>query len=70
MKKVTVNYNGVEIELDGYYTPGEERTYDYPGSGSDYEIYNALVNGVDILEILLESQIEDLVNLAIEQIED
>ena len=70
MKKVTVNYNGVEIELDGYYTPGEERTYDYHGSGSEFEIYNALVNGIDILEILLESQIEDLTDLAIEQIEE
>jgi len=69
MRKVTVNYNGVEIELDGDYTPGEERTYDYPGSGSDYEIYNAIVNGIDILEILVESQIEDLANLAIEKIE-
>lgn len=70
MKKVTVNYNGIEFELDGYYTKGEEQTYYYPGSGSDYEIYNALVNGVDILEILVESQIEDLIDLAIKEIEE
>lgn len=69
MKKVTVDYYGVQFELEGYYTPLEERTYDYPGSDSDYEIYNAFVNGIDILEILVESQIEDLANLAIEEIE-
>lgn len=70
MKEVTVNYKGIEFELEGIYTEGEERTYDYPGSNSEYELYNALVNGIDILEILVESQIEDLIDLAIEQIEE
>jgi hypothetical protein len=70
MKKVTVDYNGIEFELDGYYQEGEDRTHDYPGCGSIYEIYNACVNGIDIIEILVESQLEDLQNLAIEQIEE
>lgn len=70
MTKATVNYKGIEFELEGIYTEGEERTYDYPGSNSEYELYNALVNGIDILEILVESQIEDLIDLAIEQIEE
>ncbi len=70
MKKVTVDYNGIEFELDGYYQEGEKRTHDYPGCGSVYEIYNAFVNGIDIMEILVESQLEDLQYLAIEQIED
>ena len=69
MKEVTVNYKGVEIELYGIYTEGEERTHDYPGSGSEFEIYNAFVYGVDLIDILVESQIEDLANLAIEKIE-
>ena len=70
MTKTTVNYKGIEFELEGIYTEGEGRTYDYPGSNSEFELYNALVNGIDILEILLESQIEDLTDLAIEQIEE
>ena len=70
MTKTTVDYKGVEIELYGIYTEGEERTYEYLGSNSEFELYNALVNGIDILEILLESQIEDLTDLAIEQIEE
>ena len=70
MTKTTVNYKGIEFELEGIYTEGEERTYEYPGSNSEFEIYNAFVNGIDILEILLESQIEDLTDLAIEQIEE
>lgn len=69
-QSVTVNYNGIEFELEGYYSKGEPQTYDYPGSGSDYEIWEAYVNGIDIIEILVESQLEDLQNLAIEQIED
>lgn len=69
MREVTVNYNGVEIELCGIYTEGEERTHDYTGSGSEFEIYHAFVNGVDLIDILVESQIEDLANLAIEKIE-
>lgn len=70
MTKTTVNYKGIEFELEGIYTEGEERTYYCPGSNSEFELYNALVNGIDILEILLESQIEDLTDLAIEQIEE
>lgn len=66
---VTVNYNGIQFELEGYYSKGEERTFDYPGSGSDFEIWEAYVNGVDLIDILVESQIEDLSNLAIEEIE-
>ena len=70
MSNVTVIYNDIEFELDGYYQEGEQRTYDYSGSGSIYEIEYAYVNGVDILVLLSNKQIEDLENLAIEQIEE
>lgn len=66
---VTVNYNGIQFELEGYYSKGEEIAFDYLGSGSDFEIWEAYVNGVDLIDILVESQIEDLANLAIEEIE-
>lgn len=67
---VTVNYCDIEFEIDGYYEKGESRTYDYPGSGSVYEIEYAYVNGINILELLSPKQIEDLENLAIEKIEE
>ena len=70
MNNVTVIYKGVEIELDGFYTQGEERTYYYPGSGSTYEIEMAYINGVEVIELFNFDQITDLENLAIEQIEE
>jgi len=69
MKTVTVDYYGIQIKLEGYYSKGEERSHDYPGSGSEFEIYHAFVYDVDLVEILVESQIEDLANLAIEEVE-
>lgn len=67
---VTVTYNDIIFEIDGYYEKGENRTHDYPGSNSVYEMEYAYVNGIDILILLSNEQIADLENLAIEQIEE
>jgi len=67
---VTVTYNDIEFEIDGYYEKGENRTNDYPGSNSAYEIEYAYVNGIDISILLSNNQIADLENLAIEEIEN
>ena len=68
MKKVnvTVNYCDIEFEVKGFYLKGD--TYD--NTGSCIEDDEILIQGIDVWEILSQKQINDIINLAIEQIED
>jgi hypothetical protein len=67
--RVDVIYNDVNLEVVGTYIKGEQRTYDYPGSNSDFEIDLILVGGFDIQNILNFEQIEKITDLVIEEIE-
>ena len=38
MSNLAVNYRGVVLAIEGEYYKGEERAFDYPGSGHEFEI--------------------------------
>ena len=64
--KVTVNYCDIEFEVKGFYIKGD--SYDYTGSCiEDDEI---TIQGIDVWEILSQKQINDIIDLAIEEIEN
>jgi len=64
--KVTVNYCDIDFEVKGFYIKGD--SYDYTGSCiEDDEI---TIQGIDVWEILSQKQINDIIDLAIEEIED
>ena len=64
--KVAVNYCGIEFEVKGFYIKGD----DYDNTGSYLEDEDILIEGVDVYEILSTKQMNDIIDLAIEQIED
>jgi len=64
--KVAVNYCNIEFEVKGFYTKGD--SYDYTGSTIEDE--EILIEGVDVYEILSSKQMNDIIDLAIHQIED
>jgi hypothetical protein len=64
--KVTVNYCDIEFEVKGFYIEGSD--YDYTGSCIEDE--QILIQGVDVWEILSQKQINDIIDLAIEEIEN
>ena len=68
MRNLAVNYRGVILEIEGEYYQGEERSFDYPGSGHEFEIYHIFAGGLDIYDILETSQIYELERLCIEKI--
>lgn len=72
---VEVKYMDVLLELEGYYSKGDERVDYYPdgsgydGSPSEFDTHHVYVNGVDIIDILSDDVLEELDNLAVEKIE-
>lgn len=63
-KLTEVSYNDVMLDLKftefGKYTPA---TMDYPAELPEFEIIEVLANDLNVLPILLESQMDDLYNL-------
>jgi hypothetical protein len=64
--KVTVKYCDIEFLVTGFYIKGSD--YDYTGSCIEDEIIS--IQGIDVWEILSQKQINDIIDLAIEEIED
>jgi len=79
MKKQTVlvNYLGIDIEVEGVYSPEEPMVIyykdgsGYPGSASEFEVIGAFINGQDAVNIMdrLDAW-NELAELAIEKIEE
>ena len=70
MKSLAVNYNGVVLGIEGNYYEGEERSFDYPGSGSEFEAQHIYAgSNIDIYDILTSNQIEDIEKLCIKQLD-
>lgn len=63
---VTVNYCDIEFQVKGFYIKGDD--YDYTGSCIEDE--QILIQGIDVYEILSTKQMNDIIDLAIEEIED
>jgi len=68
MRLLPVNYRGVDLTIEGEYYEGEERTFDYPGSGDEFEIYHIFAGEVDIYDVFLYKQIEEIERLCIDKI--
>ncbi len=64
--KVTVNYCDIDFEVKGFYIKGSD--YDY--TGSCIEDAEVLIQGIDVYEILSTRQFDDIIDLAIEEIEN
>ncbi|CAB5223746.1 hypothetical protein UFOVP387_5 [uncultured Caudovirales phage] len=63
--KVTVNYCNIEFEVKGFYLKGDS----YDNTGSCIEDDEILIQGIDVYEILSTKQYNDIIDLAIEEIE-
>jgi hypothetical protein len=63
---VTVNYCDIEFQVKGFYIKGCDEDY----TGSCIEDEEVLIQGIDVYEILSTKQWNDIIDLAIEQIED
>ena len=68
MRLLPVNYRGVDLTIEGEYYEGEERSFDYPGSGDEFEIYHIFAGEVDIYDVFEYRNIEDIQRLCIEKI--
>jgi hypothetical protein len=64
--KVTVNYCDIEFEVKGFYIKGSDEDY----TGSCIEDEEVLLEGIDIYEIVSTKIWNDIIDLAIEEIED
>ena len=62
---VTVNYCDIEFQVKGFYIKGSDEDY----TGSCIEDEEVLIQGIDVYEILSTKQWNDIIDLAIEQIE-
>lgn len=75
MTREEINYSGVDIVVEGNYYRGESKImYDsdmagYPGSRSEFEIYDILIGGVSSISIFQDYQLEDIEQEVIQKIE-
>jgi len=68
MRLLPVNYRDVSLTVEGEYYEGEERAFDYPGSGDEFEIYHIFAGEVDIYNVFEYIQIEYIQCLCIEKL--
>jgi hypothetical protein len=72
---VTINYNTVELEIKGNYEPFEQgQMYDTDGLGqpdypATFEVVKVLADGFDITEVFLDSQLGEITELCLNQLE-
>lgn len=64
--KVFVNYCDIEFEVKGFYL----KSSDYDNTNSYIEDSEILIQGVDVYQILSGKCWNDIIDLAIQQIED
>jgi hypothetical protein len=70
-----ITYLGIDMEVEGNYYLGESQImYDsdmggYPGSPSEFEIYDVFVEEVSIINLLQDFQLEDIQTEVLEKIE-
>jgi hypothetical protein len=74
--EVEISYLGVEMTIEGMYYPGEpEIMYEsdmggYPGSSSEFEIFNVFVGEVSIIDLLSSYQMQEIQSEVLEKIEE
>lgn len=70
LETTTVNYEGLDYEMTGYYSAAERGSFNYwdggcPDSSASFEVRHIYINGVDVIDKLNEKTIYELVDLAI-----
>jgi hypothetical protein len=69
MRQVVVEYDNLELTLIGQFYEGDDCTYMYPASSSDFNLCEVLHGGEDIIDILSDTVLTDLEIEAIKEIE-
>lgn len=75
MRREEIDYLGVQMTIKGIYSPGEDEVmYDsdmagYPGSGSEFELFDIFIGDVSCIDIFQDYQIEDIKDIVIQKIE-
>jgi hypothetical protein len=74
MKEITINYKGIELLIEGTYTPGEEEVryfsdmLGHPGYPASFDVNAIFVQDVDIYELLSEDNLREIETLILEKI--
>lgn len=65
---MTIEYNGIELELEIEYQPYEASTLEYPGSQEDVFIEEVIHKGESIYTLIGEEQWADIYEIVWEEI--
>lgn len=74
--EVQINYKGIDLIVEGIYTPPEETVMyysdmsGYPGAASEFECNSIYVEDVDIFELFSLEDLERIEELCINKIEN
>ena len=60
MKEFDLNYKDLNLVVKGYYTEGEQQTYDYPGSPADFSVCEVNLQGVDVSVLMSDLDLETI----------
>lgn len=63
-----INYQGVELRVDGEYTPATSENYFSESFPAEYEIYHVCAEDTDITTLLSMDQIQEIESLILEQL--
>lgn len=68
MKEIIIKINGIEIECVGFFDKGGISTIDTPSDPPSIEIFEANVNGSNIIDLISETSLESIKNLINEKL--
>lgn len=66
---VEIEFNDCKLVVEGTFIPQEHGDYDTPGTPSEFEIETVFYEGIEVTR-LMEDRIEELADLAKEEIEE
>lgn len=72
MDTVTVEFNGVELDVSGFYSkmvPSRNISVE-PDSEAEFEVLKIKVGGVDIMPVFSNSQLTRITEMALDAMED
>lgn len=65
MLRFTINFKGVELDVEGFYTEAEELSDTYQGAPQTFEAHFVYAGGVDIINLICD--VEDVEKAVLEQ---
>lgn len=66
--ETTINYRGIEFDVEYTYTPEEKGDRDYPGCPADIEIWKIEFEGKDFYDFFDFDMYVDVQNLILKQV--